>query len=86
MVRSDRTKQEERGHKRTMGEKKRTAEEILSNQYKRQNKYIAEAFDRVSVALPKGTKEEIKATGESLNNFIKQAVADRLEKLKSEQQ
>ena len=68
-----------------MGEKKRTAKEILSNQYKRQNKYIAEAFDRVSVALPKGTKEEIKATGESLNNFIKQAVADRLEKLKSEQ-
>ena len=47
-------------------------------QYKRQNAYIKEAFDRVSVALPKGTKDRITATGESINAFINAAVADRL--------
>lgn len=54
------------------------------NQYKRQNAYIKNAFDRVSVALPKGTKDRITATGESINSFINAAVASRLEELEKD--
>ena len=49
---------------------KRTAEEILKAQYKRQNEHIKEKYDRVSIALPKGTKDRINALKESLNAFI----------------
>ena len=49
---------------------KRTAEEILKAQYKRQNDHIREKYDRVSIALPKGTKDRITALNESLNAFI----------------
>ena len=49
-------------------------------QYKRQNEYIKNAFDRVSVALPKGTKERIKATGSSINNYIVALVIEDLER------
>ena len=55
--------------------------ERQKKQYNRQNKYIAESFDRVSVTLPKGTKERIKAaTGESINGYINRLVADDLKK------
>lgn len=39
--------------------------------------------DRVSATLPKGTKERIKATGYSLNNFIAEAVKEKLEQLEA---
>ncbi len=53
--------------------------ERQKKQYKRQNAYIENTFDRVSVTLPKGTKEKIKATGaESVNGYINKLVADDL--------
>lgn len=55
------------------------AKKTLQKQYKRQNEYIKNSFDRVSVTLPKGTKERITATGESVNAFINKAVAAALD-------
>ena len=55
--------------------------ERLEKQYKRQNEHIKENYDRVSVTLPKGTKERIKATGESINGFICRLVSDELDRL-----
>ena len=50
----------------------------LQKRYENQNKYINEKYDRVSVVLPKGAKERIKATGDTVNNFIATAVMNRL--------
>ena len=49
-------------------------------QYKRQNYYIKTAFDRVSVTLPKGTKDKIVSMGESVNGYINRLVKEDLEK------
>ena len=57
--------------------------ERLNKQYKRQNEHIKESYDRVSATLPKGTKERIKATGYSLNNFIAEAVKEKIEQLEA---
>ncbi len=54
--------------------------ERQKKQYQRQNNYIKESFDRVSVTLPKGTRERIKATGESVNSFINKVVKKELDK------
>lgn len=54
--------------------------ERLQRQYKYQNEYIKKNFDRVSVTLPKGTKNRIKAVGESLNKFIVTATLAELER------
>ena len=48
---------------------------------KRQNEHIKENYDRVSVTLPKGTKERIKTKGESINGFIIRSVLAELERL-----
>lgn len=64
---------------------KKTQEKALQalarqeKQYKRQNDYIKNAFDRVSVTLPKGTKEKITASGESVNGFINRLVKEYFE-------
>ena len=64
---------------------KKTQEKALQalarqeKQYKRQNDYIKSAFDRVSVTLPKGTKEKITASGESVNGFINRLVKEYFE-------
>ena len=50
------------------------AKQRLEKQYKRQNEHIKETYDRVSVTLPKGTKERIKAKGESINGYITRLV------------
>jgi len=56
--------------------------ERQKKQYARQNEYIKNSFDRVSVTLPKGTKERIKTiTGESVNAFINKCVMEALESL-----
>lgn len=56
----------------------------LQNQYKRQNNYIKDNFDRMSIVLPKGTKEKIKElTGQSCNAYISALVLENLEKLES---
>jgi len=42
-------------------------------------RYQDKAYDSVHLLLPKGTKDRIKATGETVNGFINRAVEDRLE-------
>lgn len=56
------------------------AQKRLEKQYKRQNEYIKNAYDRISVTLPKGTKERIQATGESVNGYITRLVLEDLER------
>lgn len=55
------------------------AKKRLENQYKRQNQHIKDNYDRISITLPKGTKERIQAKGESLNGYINRLVAEDLE-------
>lgn len=55
--------------------------EKLEGQYKRQNKHIRDNYDRLSTTHPKGTKEQIKATGYSINNFVVEAVREKLNRL-----
>lgn len=56
------------------------AKERLEKQYKRQNEHIKEKYDRISITLPKGTKERIKAKGESINGYITRLVLSDLDK------
>ena len=48
-------------------------------QQKAVNKYMAKAYDRINLTVPKGDKDKIKAhadsTGESVNGFIKRAIS-----------
>lgn len=62
-------------------EKAEKALKTLQKQYKRQNKYISETFDRISVTLPKGTKERIKNAGFTVNGFINEVVLSALDDL-----
>ena len=55
-------------------EKALKALERQEKQYKRQNNFIKESYDRVSVTLPKGTKERIKERGETVNGLINRLV------------
>lgn len=49
-----------------------------------QNKYIAKAYDRINLTVPKGKKDEIKAhaeaQGESTNAFINRAINETIER------
>ncbi|MDO5784661.1 MAG: hypothetical protein Q4P20_06315 [Eubacteriales bacterium] len=49
-----------------------------------QNRYIAKAYDRVNLTLPKGRKDEVKAhaeqRGESLNGFIQRAINETMQR------
>ena len=56
------------------------AKERLEKQYKRQNEHIKENYDRISITLPKGTKERIKSKGESINGYITRIVLADLDK------
>lgn len=64
---------------------KQTKEKALAalarqeKQYKRQNEYIKNTFDRVSITLPKGTKEKISALGFSVNGYINELVKNDLQ-------
>ena len=57
-------------------------------QQKATNKYIAKAYDRVNLTLPKGRKAELQAhaeqRGESLNGFIGRAIDEQIIRDKSE--
>jgi len=48
------------------------------------NKYNAKAYDQIPLRVPKGEKETIKghaeSMGESLNEFIRKAINERIEK------
>lgn len=49
-----------------------------------QNKYIAKAYDRVNLTMPKGRKEAVQAhaeaQGDSLNGFINRAIDETMER------
>ena len=51
---------------------------------KAQNKYIAKAYDRVNLTMPKGKKEEVQGhaaqRGESVNSFINRAINETIER------
>lgn len=46
------------------------------------NKWIAKAYDRINLTVPKGRKEKIQAfaaqTGESVNGFINRAIGEAM--------
>lgn len=48
------------------------------------NEWIAKAYDRINLTIPKGRKEEIKAhadaRGESVNAFINRAIDQQMER------
>ena len=52
-----------------------------------QNDYIAKAYDRINLTVPKGQKERIRAgaavTGESTNAFINRLINAELERLRA---
>ena len=54
------------------------AQKRVIKQYKRQNEHIKDNYDRVSITLPKGTKERIRAKGESLNGYINRLIMQDL--------
>ena len=56
------------------------AKERLEKQYKRQNEHIKKNYDRISITLPKGTKERIKSKGDSINGYITRLVLTDLDK------
>ena len=51
---------------------------------KAKNKYNAENYERISLSVPKGKKEAIKAhadsQGESVNSFINRAINNQIER------
>ncbi len=51
---------------------------------KAQNKYIAKAYDRVNLTMPKGKKDAVQAHatqhGESVNAFINRAIDEAMER------
>ena len=53
---------------------------VSKAQQKATEKYDKKNYDRILVKFPKGTKQQIQATGETVNGFINKAVAERLEK------
>lgn len=60
-----------------------SAEEKVFNQISYQNSYNKEKYDRISLMLPKGEKDQIKtaavAAGESVNEFINKAIKQRID-------
>ena len=58
----------------------------LEQQYKRQNEYIKNTYDRITVTLPKGSKEWIKEnTGKSCNRFFNDCLAEYQERQEIEE-
>ena len=57
--------------------------ENYKSRVKRQNEKAKENYDRISVMLPKGTKDRIQAQGLTINGFVNQLVLDKLDELES---
>ena len=54
--------------------------ERQSKQYKRQNQFIKENYERQTVIVPNGTKERLKAAGEtSFNGLVNRLIKDFLD-------
>lgn len=53
-------------------------------QQKATNKYIAKAYDRINLTVPKGKKDIIQAhaeaNGQSVNGFINAAIDEKMER------
>lgn len=64
-----------------MGENKNSKAKIAAN-----NKYTKENYDRINLAVPKGQKEIIekhaKIMGKSVNGYIKEAIAEKMQREK----
>ena len=62
-----------------MAENKNSRARIEAN-----NRYNAEAYDRINVAMPKGRKDIIKAhaekNGESVNGFVNRAINETMQR------
>lgn len=52
----------------------------LEKQYKRQNEHIKNNYDRISITLPKGMKEQIKNIHGSVNGYITKLVVEDMNK------
>ena len=57
--------------------------ENYKSRVKRQNEKAKENYDRISVMLPKGTKDRIQAKGLTINGFVNQLVLEKLDELES---
>lgn len=61
------------------------AKRKLEARYNRQNEYNREKYDRVSLMLPNGYKEEVKSIakkeGKSLNAFILEAIQEKIKNI-----
>lgn len=69
-----------------MNEKEKEQLEKLKVRYKKQNDKIKDNYDRISVTLPKGMKEEIKTkTGKSINALVNELLKNELKKYDSDQ-
>ena len=57
---------------------------ISKAQQKAVHKYVKNNYDRIEITVPKGQKDVIKqvaeTSGESLNNYIRKAVNQRMER------
>lgn len=51
-----------------------------NKQFKRQNEYIRNNYDRISVTVPPGTKQKIIDLGYSVNAYINELIKNDLEK------
>ncbi len=64
----------------------KTEQEILENykkRLKRQNDAVKNKYDRVSVTLPKGTRDKIISHGYTINGFINDIVIKKLSELEN---
>jgi hypothetical protein len=57
--------------------------ENYKRRVKAQNERIKESYDRISVTLPKGTKERIQAQGLTINGFVNELVLAELKRLEA---
>ena len=57
--------------------------ENYKSRVKRQNEKAKENYDRISVMLPKGTKDRIQAQGLTINGFVNQLVLEKFDELES---
>lgn len=56
------------------------AKKRVVQQYKRQNEHIKNNYDRISITLPKGTKERILQREDSINGYVNRLIMQDLEK------
>lgn len=57
--------------------------ENYKRRVKAQNERIKENYDRISVTLPRGTKDRIQAQGLTINGFVNELVLAELERLET---